>query len=670
MPVKSRSKEAKSDWKVSEEVQKAVLGHISDELKVAIRNNEKVNDDFELYNNMIHGIREDKVNDWESDIFLPEFSSRLLTTIGIFCAQYFASTDYVENDVDSDDPKDIAEAKAAKFLLNSLLKDPEAYYFHKVVRWKMYQNTCGYAIIKGGYKQQVTPVVSHYVQESDFARDPVTGDYLAEDGSVYLDPTFQKPKFDTFQKAVYKNNVIKDTPVFDVYPVQSVYMSPEYTYSLNDKQYVIFETEKTLDELRAEASEFNYFNLDKLDEEDPQGKLGEKTYNRDGKTEEQPEPVTKTFIVYERWGKYPVVEKDGVYVPAIDEDGDFDEEADNKECIIYYAKNREQDDVRHIIGFRLSPHSKRPMVRFLCYVDMVNDNGFGDGEVNRELQKAVNDNYNLMNYRSKLAITPAFKGRKFSGIPENVRISPEQVVMMENIDTDLKEIIIQDNIQGGVVHHNLLSSRMDFAMATSPQTMGMPSDRAETATVGAITNQRATLRSGMKSMNDEFIGFTEFYEMLLTLVDDFMLPETLEEILGDMATDYRPRAKNKFKPVSQALETEESKQFKLKTWQGILQMIPAMPPNPKTPQIFNMIVGQMLELMGGQFKQLKKFMFEDNPDAIAMYQMMTGAKMTVNQTAPAPQGGMMPQPQNQTGLPQRPPEQMARSMAPGQQQRG
>jgi hypothetical protein len=102
-----------------------------------------------------------------------------------------------------------------------------------------------------------------------------------------------------------------------------------------------------------------------------------------------------------------------------------------------------------------------------------------------------------------------------------------------------------------------------------------------------------------------------------------------------------------------------------------LQMIPAMPPNPKTAMVFNMVVGQMLELMGGQFKQLKRFLFEDNPQAIAMYQMATGAKMTVNQTTQGgPQGGMMPQVQNQTGLPQRQPEQMARQMAPGQQMRG
>jgi hypothetical protein len=664
MANRTTDKPAKSDWDVKEDIQKALLGHISDELKVAERNNAKINDDFETYYNMIHAIREEKPNEWESDIYLPEFLSRLLAQMGIFAGQYFSSTDYVETDIDSDDPKDVAEAKASKKLLNTLLKDKEAYYYQKIMRLKMFQNSCGYGIIKGGYKQRVEPVVSHYVQESDFSRDPETGDYVAEDGTPYLDPTLQKPAFDTVQKPVYKNNVLVDKPIFDVYPVQNVYMSPEYAYSLNDKRFVIFESEdKTLDDLRAEAAEMGYVNLDLLDEEDPEGPLGVKTYNRDGDIEEQAKPVAKTFIVYERWGKYPTItDKEGKYKPGIDKDGEWSDKAENVECIIYYAKNREPDDVRHIIGFRSSPHTKRPMVRFLCYVDPVNDNGFGDGEMTRELQRAINDNYNLMNYRTKLSITPAFKGKKFSGIPEKVTISPETVTMMENLD-DLQEIKIEDNIQGGVIHQNLLSSRMDYSMATSPQTMGMPSERAETATVGAITNQRANLRSGMKSMNDEFIGFTEFYDMLLTLVNDFMLPETLEELLGPDAFAYNPKRKDKFKPVSQALETEESKQFKLKTWQGILQMVVGMPPNPKTPMVVNYAIGQMLELMGGQFSHFKKFMFEDNPEAVALYQIATGAQG--GQGTP-PTGPSMTITSNQQGIPQAGAEQMTRMMAPGQ----
>ena len=657
-----KAKTPKSDWNVSEDIQKSLVGYLTDELEVAVRNNEAINENFEEYYNMIHGIRESKPNEWESDIYLPEFLSRLLTQIGNFVAQYFGSTDFVEADTDSDDPKDVSEAKASKKLLNNILNDKQSYYYHKIVRNLMYVFSCGYGIIKGDYKQKVEPVVSHYESESDFVKHPETGDYLAEDGTPYNDPTVQRPQYNVIQKPVYKNNIIEDRPVFDVYPVQNVYMSPEYCYSLNDKEYIIFETEKSLDELKAEKDEMGYFNLELLDEEEPEGQRGGKTFNRDGDSEETPQPVSKIFTIFERWGKYPVkVNEDGTYQPGIDKDGNFLEDVKNEECIITYTKNRENDALKHTIRFKKSPHTHRPMVRFLCYVDMVKDCGFGDGEVNRELQKAVNDNYNLMNYRTRLSITPAFKGKKFSGIPDKIRISPENVIMMENPDTDLKELIIQDNIQGGIIHQNLLSSRMDYSMATAPQTMGMSPERAETATMASIVNSRANIRIGMKSMNLEFIGFTEFYDMILTLVNDFMLPETLEEILGEDAFAYNPKRKDKFKPVSQALETEESKQFNIKTWQGVLGMVAPIQ-NPKTPMVVNYIIGQMLELMGGNFKHFKKFMFDDDPASIALYQIATGSKGTGS----PPVANPMAPDQNQMALPQGQREQQVRTMAGGQ----
>lgn len=649
-----KEKTPKSDWKVSKEVQQALLSHISEELTVAIRNNEDINEDFKTYYNMIHSIRETKPNEWESDIALPEFISRLLTQVGNFVAQYFGSADYVETALDSDDPKDVAEAKASKKLLNVLLNDKQSYYYHKVVRLLMYVFTCGYGIIKGAYQQRIVKEFSHYNQQSEYITDPFTGDILTEEGTPYLDPTIQRPAFQSIQTSIYTDKIVTDTPIFDVYPVQNVYISPEYTYSLNDKEYIVFETEKTLDDLKVEADEMGYFNLNLLEKKEPEGQRGEKTYNKDGKLEEQHRPIQKVFIVYERWGKYPVIEKDGEYFPGIDEDGSFNEDAENMECIIHYVKDREKDEPTHIIGFRKSKHTRRPMARFLCYVDMVKDCGFGDGEINRELQRAVNDNYNLMNYRTKLAITPAFKGKKFA-VDENIRVSPEKVTLLENL-TDLEEIKIQDNIQGGIIHQNLLSSRMDYCMATSPQTMGMSPERAETATMASIINSRANIRIGMKSMNLEFIGFTEFYDMLLTLCNDFMLPETLEELVGkEQATNYNPKRKDKFKPVSQALETEESKMFKVKSWQGVLGMVQAIP-NPRTPMVLNYIIGQILELFGGSFKTFKKFMFEEDPQSVLLYQLATGAKGGGSPPAMNP----MAPPQNQQSIPQSQTEQITR----------
>jgi hypothetical protein len=86
--------------------------------------------------------------------------------------------------------------------------------------------------------------------------------------------------------------------------------------------------------------------------------------------------------------------------------------------------------------------------------------------------------------------------------------------------------------------------------------------------------------------------------------------------------------------------------------------------NPKTPQVLNYIMGQMLELMGGKFKAFKKFMFEEDPTTMLLYQLATGAKgMGSAPSGPNPSAP----PQNQMGQPQRPAETMVRQNAPQQQ---
>ena len=326
------------------------------------------------------------------------------------------------------------------------------------------------------------------------------------------------------------------------------------------------------------------------------------------------------------------------------------DKAELLECIVTRAKTAETEE---IIGFRISPYNERPMVRWLCYVDPLKDTGFGDGEVNRELQVAIDDNWNLAFFRSKMAATPAFKGKKFSGIDENIKITPEKVIMMENLE-DLQEFQIMDNPNGSMLQHSVLTRAMDDSMASSSQDRGMPSQRKETATATVTMSNAANIRTGMKSMNLEFIGFTQFYRMILNLVNQFMLPETLIELIGEDAYFYQPNRNDKFKPVSQALESEESKQFKIQTWQSLFG-IAASVPNPKTGMVLNFMLGQILDALGGDFKLMKKFMFEDSPQANALYQIMVGGGMGPQQ--PEPTGGG---PQNQTGLPQSTREQQVR----------
>ena len=120
--------------------------------------------------------------------------------------------------------------------------------------------------------------------------------------------------------------------------------------------------------------------------------------------------------------------------------------------------------------------------------------------------------------------------------------------------------------------------------------------------------------------------------MILSLCNDFMLPETLENILGQDAVFYNPERKDRFKPVSQAIETEASKNFKISMLDQVLgRVVNLAQNNPKGPAVVNYIIGQILEVMGGDFKHFKKFMFEEDPDTVLLYQLATGAKQLPQQ---------------------------------------
>jgi hypothetical protein len=660
----------KSDSKISERVQELMLADFNDDFFIASQNMDEINKDFDEYYNMVHCVRENRDNDWESTVALPEFISRLLTQVGNFVEKYFGSRDYVETDEDDGDPKTLAQAKVSKDLLNSILNDTETYYFQKIVRLIMFCWPSGWGVIKGGYEQHIERFIAGYKTRLESVTDD-EGNFLAEDGSIYDDPILQKPGYTEIEEPIYDIRVVKDRPIFDVYPNQNVYFSPEYAYSLNDKEYVVFENDNmTHDDLLEVAEQNEYFNLHILKEmkqhDETQG-AGSDTWNKNNRFNEIPNPPSPKFRVLEWWRKYPVVVKERDpesgrpidYLPGIDNDGEMKENAELMECKITTASKlgvaASKETISNVlIGFQPSKHSRRPMTRFLCYIDAIKDTGFGDGELTAQLSSAVDDNFNLGNYRTKLATTPAFKGKRFSGIPEKIKFSPEEAILVENME-DLMEFPINDNINGTMMQYSVLSSKFDSAMATSQQTMGQSPDRAETATQAGIISQRAQTRIGLKSTMLEFCGFTEFYQMILTLCNDFMLPQTLEKLVGEKAYLYNPTLMPKFRPVSQSLETEESKNFKMKMIDQILGRIVNFP-NPKTPMVINYLMGMWLEAAGKNFKHFKKFMFSEDAEMNLLYQLVTGGGVPQQQSPNMGGGG----PSNQMGIAQSTPEQQVR----------
>ena len=655
--VKAADKPPESDAPMSQDIQDWIVNRIQSEYSAAEENLQKNFDKGDEYYDMLHCVREDPQFDDEPNIYLPEYLSRVLAEQGNFCSAYFQSRDFVDVYYETEDPQDVAEAKASKRLLNHILNMRESYTYYKISRMKMAMTSKGYAIIKGGYRQVIEQNIIDYEEKREYETDD-DGNFLDVDGEIVVDPYVQQPMETVYQEPIYEDVVVEDRPTFDVYPNKCVFFSPEYVYSLRDKRYIIFEDEKTLPELEEEASEMGYFNLDILRE---RAKQTREIQDRDGN--KVITTVYPMFKIQERWGKDWAVDDE----PGVDDEGQPKEKAELKQCIETIASwdLGEQAKGEVLIRWQVSPFSQVPAVRFLCYVDEEDDSGFGDGEGALELQGAINDTFNLGLYRTMLATKPSFKARRWANVPDKVRVHSEETIQLENMD-DLQELMIKDDISGSMNQVMQLGGAMDKLTAYGPSQMGMETSRKETATVASIMEERSSIRQGLKNLNLEFIGFTDFYEMLLSLCNDFMLPETLEKILGQDAVFYNPERKDRFKPVSQAIETEASKNFKVSMWDQVLgRVVNLAQSNPKGPAVINYIIGQILEIMGGEFKHFKPFMFEEDPESVMLYQLATGAKQPPQQPEPPGLQGQG-QPSNEQGLPQSQPEQQARQGAPMQ----
>ena len=652
--------EIKSDSGIGPELETAIKSNLLKEFDTAKQNLDDVFTKSNDYYDMVHCARKKKQFEDEYNVYIPEFLARLLTQIGNFCSQYFSSRDYVDVYLESEDPKDVAESKAGKKLINEILNMPELHFYHKIVRLMMAVFTKGYGVIKGSYKQKVEQQITGYEDKEEYIQDDL-GNFLDTDGSPYNDPYTQEPATTISQVPQYGDVVIEDRPDFEFYPNRNVYFSPEFTYALADKKYLIFESnDKTIDELEDDKERMGYFNLELL--------RSKARTERQDKNEKKVFEIYPSFTLYERYGKsYAMVEERDEkgrpikISPGIDEDGKPLKEAELIDLIQTTASwEKEGVKNRELIRYQASPFSKIPAVRFLCYVDEIYDTGFGDGESLVGLEGAVNDNFNLAFYRTSLATKPFFKGKKWAGLPDKVKVHSEEIMLLENLE-DLQEFQIQDNPQGSMVIHQGLSTQFDRVTGAAPPIMGDSTNRRETATMGSIMQQNANIRMGLKNLNFEFIGFTELYNMILMLCNDFMLPQTLEALLGESAFAYNPKRKDKFKPVTQALETEEGKQFKIKMWDMIASKVIQMgATNPKTPMVMNYIMGQVLELMGSSYKAFSKFAFEEDPQKIMEWLMLTGSKGMMG--AP-PQGSPNPNPtQNQMGMPMTPQELGPRGM--------
>jgi len=644
-----------------EEIESHLVKHIVDgEYVVGQGNQQAENSEFESYVSLLDSDREPKDYDWQSDIRIPEFASHVLTQSSLDVAQYFTTRDFVEVYLEDEGDQAKACAEAAKECINRTLNQRHLFHYQKFIRGKMLAGLSGRVYLKCWWEQETIPQVIG----ENITYEPLDVDVY---GNKIEDETQERAMREV------RSPIIGELPVidrfnYDVYDPRNVFTDSVYTYSLQDKKWVIFRDEVTLDDLKAEQYKNGYFNIDKLEKEPkPKGKsaVADETYNKNKGYSATSSATEDEYVRLERYGKYwTIVDRDAegriIYEsvkPGLDIYGNPTKNAELLEVIMTFVLSK---SVKRLIGYKLTPFTSaegipyRPLIRGLCYLHPTEDGGVGDGKYVRELQLAIDDTFNVSQDRTLLATLPTMKIKKYS-LEDNssVYIQPGHPIELENPD-DLVELKISDNIVGALNQIGMLTSKMQQVDAIQPPSMGQtPAISSTTATAVSAASQGTNIRSNYKSMTYENTVLCEQYWMILQMTYRFAKPITGLKLMGDKVYDFDPTKDYYYKPLSQSIETEYSKMAKRKEWMSMAQVLASIQ-HPDAPKMLNYILGEFIKLMGDEYVNFSdKFLDPKKP-------MAQGGQQSPQMSGP------VSGPSNQALLPMSAQESMTREGSYGQ----
>jgi len=223
---------------------------------------------------------------------------------------------------------------------------------------------------------------------------------------------------------------------------------------------------------------------------------------------------------------------------------------------------------------------------------------------------AINDTFNIGNDRDMMSTFPFFKGRK-DAIENNptVFFEPENIILLEDIERDLKEIEIRPNNGSNMQQMAFISRTASELDSIFPTTMGgLPDKTSTTATAIAGAESRTGARGNLKQMTWAYTFDAEFYWILQQLTYRFMRQETLDKMLGDLSQFFDPSADYTYVAISANLEQEANKMKKVTTYDqimgrlgGLAKVIPQAIP-PAAAFIFS----KQMELLGSDYREVGK----------------------------------------------------------------
>ena len=586
-------------------------------------NNNQEYADYESILDMVELVRAEKNYDWKSDIFIGLLLSHMLTDTATWAAQDFQSRDFVDIYLEGNQPQDKMKAKAAKTLINQLLNIKDIYHFHKRIRGRTINWVFGqvYAVMWPEQKVRMKMVEQPPKTEQ-------VNDFDAQGNAVPR--TVSTP-----QEPMPVEEVVYDRINYDVFDARNVFTDFGYSYSVQQKPWVILRAEKTFSQIKAAEETMQYFNIDVLQEKcfggdkDRRVRSGQETetskesFNKLGgaySTKSQfYRTVDPTFDILDHYGAIWAVVKerdeDELPVkiePGYDNMGSLQDKAEMVEAIVTFAGIGGEYTM---IGFRptwvidAKGQPYKPILRGLCYIHPTKDTGLSDGKNLREMNIAANDTFNISNDRVMLATLPVLKGRR-DAIENNptVFIEPENLILLENVDNDLKEMVIRDNIQGALQQMGFIKATASEMDAVFPTTMGgLPEKTSTTATAVSGAENRTSARGNLKGLTWTYSFDVEFYQMMLQMAYRFMRQDTLEKMLGkELAQSFDPNADYTYVPISENLENEHQKMKKVGVWDQMMGRITGLAkiaPKEMMP-IIAMIIGEQAMLMGSEYREI------------------------------------------------------------------
>ena len=562
---------------------------LDNEVAVVAQNRQTLNEDFEAYMDLFDAIRAEKDYSWMSDIFIPEFISIILAQIADEVSEYFQTRDFVECYVQDESDEAVNGSKASQECTNRTLNRRKLYHYQKYVRARLISKLIGEVVAVCWWEQDIrkkpVPIT-----------DPDTGETL-----------------DT----VKVDDVRKDCFNYDVVDPRNVFYEDVYTYSLQEKDFVTIREETTYDKLRKQRKSHGYFNLNLVKDikTSPGTKTKSETRGRDNPSTDLDNDIAADLDKYTRYGNSWFANGK----PGIDSEGNVMEGATLEECVTTFVVS---GSTKVLIGFHKQPYKDhkgdpyRPLLRGLCYIHPTADGGAGDGKYAREMSIAINDTFNLTNDRTRLATMPTLKVKKYGNEDmDSVYFAPEHAIEVTD-PADIQEFKIDSDISGGMTQLAVLTDKMRQVTGTQPPDLGQtPALSSTTATAASLASAGTSKRNSYKSMSFENTFLADMYWMILQMTWQLAKPETGQKLMGAKVFDFDPDFDYYYRPLSQSIESENSKNVKIQRYTTLIQTYANLAQiNPTAIDKINSYSEKIEALMGDEVVNASNIQMDPEPN--------------------------------------------------------